>query len=113
MNASLGVLKEHFFIRELPSDNKPGRPSIVFEVNPALNLKQQKPVRNIRKTTQEGFDTTAETYSQNSQNSEKDPFCEYCEPFSESERDNFPSNFCPDIEGDGTIEGTTENWEDI
>ena len=74
MEASLNVLKEHFIIRERPSEKRPGRSSIVFEVNPELKSKEPKYVRNIRKTPS------------------KDPFCGYCEQFLGNEENISPAS---------------------
>jgi len=93
MEISLIVLKEHFIIRERPSEKRPGRPSIVLEVNPELKLKEPKCIRNIRKTPS------------------KDPFCGYCEQFSGSEEKKSASNELPDSGELFPME--SEEWEEV
>jgi hypothetical protein len=93
MEVPITVLTEHFIIRERPPEKRRGRPSIVFEVNPELKLKESKPIRNIRKTPQ------------------SDPFCEYCEPFSGSEEKKSASNELPDSGELFPME--SEEWEEV
>ena len=93
MEVSITVLKEHFIIRECPSEKRVGRPSIVFEVNPELKSKEPKYVRNIRKTPP------------------KDPFCGYCEQFSGSEEKKSASNELPDSGELFPME--SEEWEEV
>ena len=93
MEVSITVLKEHFIIRERPSEKRVGRPSTVYEVNPELKLKVPKPVRNIRKTPQ------------------SDPFCGYCERFSGIEEKKYAQNELSDSGELFPME--TEEWEEI
>jgi hypothetical protein len=114
METSLTVLKEHFIIRDLPPEKKPGRPSIMFEVNPGIKLKEPKTLRNIRKTLNEDNSITPEPhsqYSQNSKNTPEDPFCEYCEPFSGIEQSNSPEVEQPYLGELCPVENN--EWEEI
>ena len=114
METSLTVLREHFIIRELPPEKKPGRPTTLFEVNPGLKFNEPKPLRNIRKTPDKDNNSTLETHSQYSQNSKKttvDSFCEYCEPFSDNCENIPPDNEEPD--SDELLLIPSDEWEEI